>query len=97
MKHTRIVALLLVIAFLAACGSSRPATRSDDAIQNDVRSTIASLVAPTVATNVLSSVDHGTVTLVGNVPSESDRRKIGDAVLNVKGVKRVLNNLVVQP
>ena len=97
MKHTRIVALLLVVALVAACGSARPRVRSDDAIQDDVRSTIAGLVAPTVATNVLSSVNNGTVTLIGNVPSEQDRRKIGDAVLNVKGVKQVVNNLAVSP
>jgi len=95
MKHTRIVALFLVVALVAACGSSRPRVRSDDAIQNDVRSAIAGLVAPTVATNVLSSVSNGTVTLVGNVPSEQDRRRIGEAVLNVNGVKQVVNNLAV--
>ena len=97
MKHTRIVALFLVVALLAACGSTRPRARSDDAIQNDVRSTIAGLVAPTVASGVLSSVNHGTVTLVGNVPSEQDRRRIGEAVLNVKGVNQVVNNLAVAP
>ena len=97
MKHTRIVALFLVVAFLAACGSTRPNTRSDDAIQNDVRSAIAGVVAPTVATNVLSTVSHGTVTLIGNVPSEEDRRKVGEAVVNVNGVKQVVNNLAIQP
>lgn len=97
MKHTRIAALLFAVALVVACGSTRPHTRSDDAIQNDVRSAIAGLVAPTIATNVLSTVSHGTVTLIGNVPSEEDRRRIGEAVLKVDGVRQVVNNLAVAP
>ena len=89
-------AVILLAALLTACGSA-PRVRTDDDIQNDVRSTIAGLVPPPVAASVLSSVDHGTVMLIGNVPSEEDRRKIGEAVLNVNGVKRVVNNLAISP
>jgi len=84
---TTVLALMLV----TACGSSRTGP-SDRTIESNVRTAIASAV-PSSAISIEVQVDKGVVTLTGRAPSEEDRRKIGDAAGDVKGVKTVINNI----
>ena len=79
----------------APAASNRNANRSDSAIVRDVRR------AFTRTTNLNSAsihvkAHHGTVTLTGTVPRESQIAQAGDAARSVRGVSDVHNHLSVR-
>jgi len=87
------VPLLFVMLFSLACASTR---NNDGNIERQVRESISSSMAGKVyLANVV--VNNGVVTLSGTSRSEEDRRAIGNAADKAKGVKTVINNIVVEP
>ena len=88
---------LLLLSTSIACHSLNQVTpkgMDDSAIETEVRSRIATSV-PGKTFGIQIKVDHGVVTLNGNVDSASDKSAIGDAAQQVEGVRAVVNNLVV--
>ncbi|HWW61866.1 MAG TPA: BON domain-containing protein [Thermoanaerobaculia bacterium] len=67
----------------------------DRKIETNVRNAITSSIPGTPAA-IEVRVDKGIVTLTGRVATEEDRRKIGDAANDVKGVRSVINNIQIE-
>ncbi|HXI13392.1 MAG TPA: BON domain-containing protein [Thermoanaerobaculia bacterium] len=87
--------LALVMVFSVACKSLNQMTPSgmdDGAIELEVRAKIGEDVSNKALDVGVSSKD-GVVTLSGTANSEDQKRKIGEAANDVKGVKAVINNL----
>jgi osmotically-inducible protein OsmY len=85
--------LLFVMMFGLACASMSHRNH-DGQIERDVRNTISSTMSGKVYnTNVV--VNDAVVTLTGTTRSEEDRRAIADAVNKIRGVRSVINNIVV--
>jgi len=93
-----VVAVLALMLLALACTSVNQVTPSgldDDAIEIEVRAKIAEdEVSKALAVGV--DVDNGVVTLSGHANSAEQRRRIGQAANDVKGVKSVINNIHVQ-
>ena len=95
MKKLATLALALVLALaLAACASGGNGY-DDRKIETNVRSAITNAI-PSTPASIEVRVDKGIVTLTGRVATEEDRRKIGDAANDVKGVRSVINNIQVE-
>ena len=87
------VPLLFVMLFSLACASTR---NNDGNLERGVRNSISSSMSGKVyLANV--AVNQGVVTLTGTTRTEEDRRAIGGAADKVRGVKTVINNIVVEP
>ena len=88
--------LALVMVFsVAACQSLNqmtPRGMDDGAIELEVRAKIGE-DASNKALDVGVSSKDGVVTLSGTANSQDQKRKIGEAANDVKGVKAVINNL----
>lgn len=91
--------LTLLVLVPMACKSLNQMTPSgmdDAAIEAEVRAKIAEdVTSKTFAVEV--GVDNGVVTLSGHADNAEDKRKIGQAANDVKGVRSVINNIHVQP
>jgi len=91
--------LILISLFLmlsaTACSLNRalPAEADEEAMELEVRSAIA---AAGKVDGLDVKVSNGVVTLGGNVASEDERRRVGEAAQRVNGVRSVVNNLHVQ-
>lgn len=100
MNRKIVVALVgFMLLFSLACKSINQVTPSgldDNAIEIEVRAKIAEDAA-SKALGVGVKVDNGVVTLSGHADSAEQRRKIGMAANDVKGVKSVINNIHVKP
>lgn len=98
MNRKTIVALVGLMLLALACTSINQVTPSgldDNAIEIEVRAKIAEDAA-SKALGVKVDVDNGVVTLSGHANSAEQRRKIGQAANDVKGVKSVINNIHVE-
>lgn len=87
--------LALVMVFSVACQSLNqmtPRGMDDGAIELEVRAKIGEDAANKALDVGVSSKD-GVVTLSGTANSQDQKRKIGEAANDVKGVKAVINNL----
>lgn len=90
--------MALVMLLGVACKSLNqmtPAGMDNKAIEAEVRAKIGEDAA-SKALAVSIDVHDGVVTLSGHADSEDQKRKIGAAANDVKGVKAVINNLHVQ-
>ena len=87
--------LLLLAVFGAACKSVNqvtPAEWDDAAIEAEVRAKLAEDI-DTKSLGIEVKVNDGVVTLDGHVDNNDQRAKAGAAAGDVKGVKRVVNNI----
>ena len=93
-------AVVFLFLFGLACGSMNrvlPSEVDAKAMEADVRGKIAEAV-PSKTFAVEVDVDnHAVVTLSGHANNQSDIDKIVAAAKSVSGVKRVINNIHVQP
>ena len=99
MNRKTVVALVGLMLLALACTSVNQVTPSgmdDNAIELEVRAKIAEDAA-SKALGIEVKVDNGVVTLSGHADSAEQRRKIGQAANDVKGVKSVINNIHVKP
>lgn len=87
------IPLLFALLFSLACASTH---NNDGNLERHVRESIASSMSGKVYVTTVA-VNNGVVTLTGTTRSEEDRRSIGAAADKVKGVKTVINNIVVEP
>lgn len=97
-KLVLMVLLALVALVPAACQSLNqvtPAQWDDEAIEAEVRAKIAEDV-PSKTFAVEVGVNDGVVTLSGHAANAEERRLIGRAANDVKGVRSVINNIHVQ-
>lgn len=98
MNRKTVVALVGLMLLALACTSLNQVTPSgldDNAIEVEVRAKIAEDAA-SKALGVQVKVDNGRVTLSGHADNAEQRRKIGQAANDVKGVKSVINNIHVE-
>lgn len=98
MNRKTSVALVGLMLLALACTSINQVTPSgldDNAIEIEVRAKIAEDAA-SKALGVQVKVDNGVVTLSGHADNAEQRRKIGMAANDVKGVKSVINNIHVE-
>ncbi|EEA00629.1 transport-associated protein [Burkholderia sp. H160] len=79
----------------AAAASNRNNNRSDSAIVRDVRRAFTRTTSLNTA-NIHVAARHGTVTLTGTVPRESQIERAGNAASSVRGVSSVQNQLTVR-
>jgi osmotically-inducible protein OsmY len=94
----RLLSVFLMLSVLLASGSQLWAQKqiSDDQIYDQVRRKLAS--DPVVKGGALEvEVQDGVVTLRGKVKEEKQKNKAGRITKKVKGVKRVINELVISP
>jgi osmotically-inducible protein OsmY len=94
----RIVKQLLILALLLlqAGAVMALADSADDRIYDQVRIKLAN--HPDVKGAAIDvTVEHGVVTLQGKVRTEKARQKAESVAGKVKGVKRVVNQLLVTP
>ena len=93
------VAVLLML-FSVACGSMNrvlPEEVDAKAMEADVRGKIAAAVPEKTFAVEVDVDNHAVVTLSGHASSQSDINKIVEAAKSVNGVRRVVNNIHVQP
>lgn len=79
----------------AAAAPNRNDNRSDSAIVRDVRRAFTRTTSLNSA-NIHVQARHGTVTLTGTVPRQSQIERAGNAAKSVRGVTSVQNRLTVR-
>lgn len=79
----------------APAASNRNTNRSDSAIVRDVRRAFTRTTNLNSA-NIRVDARHGTVTLSGTVPQQSQIARAGNAARSVRGVRSVQNRLTVR-
>lgn len=98
-RNIRSLLILFAVLFaVAACSSLNQVTPSeldDEAMEADIRASIAKVV-PSQTFDIGVSVDDGAVTLTGTVDSTTERQKIVNAAADVEGVRRIINNIQVR-
>jgi osmotically-inducible protein OsmY len=93
----RALSVLLILALVSACCAPLFAQnkRSDDLIYDEVRRKLANdMTAKGGGLEV--EVHNGVVTLRGKVRSEKQKRRAESITRKVKGVTKVINELVVE-
>ena len=93
MRRTVVVALL--IAFALACAHHTPVT--DDQLRTDVRNAISNAFSGSWPGTTFVTVQNRVVTVSGQVRSEEDRRKVDNAINQVRGIRAVINQLSIAP
>lgn len=83
--------LFIMFSVLIAGTMLQSCKKSDANLKNEVDK----VLADQMENAVVATVKDGVVTLTGTVPEESNKTTVANAVLAVKGVKSVVNNLVV--
>ena len=79
----------------AVCLAKDPKVLTDDAITDQVRIKLAG--DPIVKGGALEvKVENGVVTLSGSVDSQTQKDKAGSITHKVKGVKQVVNQIVIK-
>lgn len=93
-----IVAMVVLVGFIAACKSTTsPGRQVDDAgIKAAVKAKLAADVRLSTLTNVEVNSTNGVVTLAGEVHNIDEKRAAEDVARSVDGVVRVNNNLQVK-
>lgn len=79
-----------------ATGSTSSGTPSDGAISKEVEAKLAGDQLGGL-TGILVTTDAGVVTLVGTVERAEEKARAADLARQVKGVKRVKNDLDIRP
>jgi hyperosmotically inducible periplasmic protein len=102
MQRKYICVVLAVIFLLAAVSCRTPAGRAPGVVVDDSEITSevkTKLLAESVLKGLAISVTtfEGNVTLTGAVDNQEQKSKATQLVQNVKGVKKVNNELVVKP
>lgn len=96
----RIGVTVLFVALLAGCTASQQQRAKSDVndalIATQVKAKIAAIDTATLSL-VNVDVNHGAVTLTGQVHSESERIKVDAAARSVAGVTRFDDRIVVNP
>ncbi len=87
------VALLLLGLGCANWSRYTPAGTDDTAIALEIRKNLTGAGY----TGMTVDVDHHVVTLKGDVKTTADRQKALDEARKVKGVKRVIDHIVIKP
>jgi hyperosmotically inducible periplasmic protein len=82
------ILLFCSLALILACKQGP----SDKDVENEVKNKISS-----TAPGVVASVHDGVVTLSGTCPDDPCKTNSEAAVRNTKGVKQVVNNIIVSP
>jgi osmotically-inducible protein OsmY len=86
----------LLVVFVLASFGCRSQTASDSTITAKIKSQMAT-DANTSATRVSVETNRGVVTLSGSVPTPGERDRAEQIAKNTEGVKRVINNVTVNP
>lgn len=68
-------------------------TTEDHKLGSQIRIVIAEIIGAPKGNGVILVVDEGDVKLIGKVPSQDVKTKIGQSVQQIKGVKSVHNKL----
>ena len=93
--HKILAASLALFLLLAVCLAKDPKTMTDDTITDQIRLKLAS--DPIVKGGYLEvKVDKGVVTLSGAVEQPNQKDKAEKVARKVKGVKQVVNQIVVK-
>ena len=90
---------LLLVVFSMACGSMNRVTPGEwdkSSMEADVRGKVAAAVPGKTFDIGVTVSDARTVTLTGEVDSDSDRRAIAEAARSVNGVRSVVNNITIR-
>ena len=98
--NRKLYALAVLLVFAVACGSMNrvlPSQMDAKAMEADVRGKIAEAVPEKTFAVEVQVDNHAVVTLSGHAKNQSDITKMVDAAQSVSGVKRVINNIHVQP
>jgi len=93
MKKILIPAIVVLISFLGGCNSNAV---DDSAITAKIKSKLAT-DSDTSAIRVSVETKDGVVTLTGNVPNDTEKTKAETLAKNTDGVKRVQNEIKVNP
>ncbi len=84
--------LVFIFACILMAGISfQSCGTNDEQVQKNVQDVLTRNSYGTISSNV----HNGIVTLTGSVDSEQKKSSIGEAVRNAKGVKSVMNNIMV--
>lgn len=87
---------LFVTSCTFAAGSGLSGAPSDGAVSKEVEAKLAGDQFGGLS-NILVTTDAGVVTLVGTVERAEQKARAADLTRQVKGVKRVKNDLDIQP
>jgi osmotically-inducible protein OsmY len=93
MRRTVVVALLIV--FVLAC--AHHTTVTDDQLRTNVRNAISNAFSGSWPGTAFVTVQNHVVTVSGQVRSEEDRRKVDNAINQVRGIRAVINQLSIAP
>ena len=97
-KLAAVISILAALAMAAACKTtSSPGEQIDDnAIHAQVKAKLTAEHFSNI-TNIDINVNHGVVTLMGEVSNEKIKAEAEAEARSVRGVKSVRNNLTVSP
>ncbi|MCS7024254.1 MAG: BON domain-containing protein [Bryobacteraceae bacterium] len=92
----RRVAIVFILGLVFSCFALAQGNPEDDRIYDQVRLRLAS--NPDVKGGAIEvKVEQGVVTLMGKVRTEKAKKKAENLASKVKGVKKVVNQLLVSP
>lgn len=98
MKRYLLIPMILMMALAGGCNSWGKAVPKgkvrNEIVEADVRK---NLLADRITGLEVDVYEDGTAYLKGHVKTASDRDKARDDALKVYGVKRVINNITIQP
>lgn len=95
-RFHRVLSLLLVSCFSAGCSSSASTALSDSPSNTVISANVAATLAEDHLGglgDILVATDGGTVTLTGTVQKAERKARAAELARQVKGVKRVKNNI----
>jgi osmotically-inducible protein OsmY len=98
MKRYLLIPMILMMALSGGCNSwgkvAPKGTVRNEIVEADVRK---NLLADGITGLEVDVYEDGTAYLKGHVKTRSDRAKARDDALKVYGVKRVVNNISIEP
>jgi osmotically-inducible protein OsmY len=91
----QLLASFLIVGAIGCANLSRqtPASMDNTAIETEIRKNMAA----DGITGMHIDVNGSTVTLTGDVKTDSDRQKAYNDAAKVKGVSTVVNNIAIKP
>ncbi len=98
-RFHRFLSLLLLSCFSAACSSSAGTVLSDSPSNTVISANVAATLAEDHLGglgDILVATDGGTVTLTGTVQKAERKARAAELARQVRGVKRVKNNLEIR-
>jgi osmotically-inducible protein OsmY len=98
MKKPLFILMILMLAFSSGCNSwgkaVPPGKVRNQVVEADVRK---NLLEDRITGFEVEVYENGTAVLTGHVKNRSDREKAKQDALKVFGVKRVVNNIQIEP